>query len=253
MAKQSGMGDNLYIDGADVSGDIGSLGRISGPLTTQDVTAIWMGANSRIGLTHDGAIDWSAFWNPGAAADTAHSVHKTLPLTDRIVTYCRGTVLGNNAASMIGKQINYDANRAADGSLLFSVNALANGYGLEWGNLLTAGKLTQTSAGNGTSVDLGSTPVSYSFGWAAYLHVFAFTGTSITVKIQDSADNSAWADITGASFTAATAVGSQRIAASAGATSTATVRRYVRLVSTGTFSSAQFAVNFVRYEIGGHA
>lgn len=249
MAKQGGMGDNLWIDGLDVSGDIGSLNRISGGMTTQDVTPINVYANERIGLLHDGGIDYAAFWNPGAAADTAHSAHKSLPTTDRVLTYCRGTALGAHAASMVGKQINYDGARAADGSLTFSVNATANGYGLDWGQLLTAGKLTQGAAGNGTSVDL--TTVSTAFGWAAYLHVFAFTGTSITVKIQDSANDSVWADLSGATFTAATAIGSQRI--SAGATSTATVRRYVRLVSTGTFSNAIFGVNFVRYEASGHA
>lgn len=249
MAKQSGMGDNLWVDGLDVSGDIGSLGRISGGMTTQDTSPINVYARERIGLLKDGALDYGAFWNPGVAADTAHSVHKTLPTADRTLTYCRGTALGAHAASMIGKQVNYDGTRAADGSFTLAVNAVANGFGLEWGQLLTPGKQTQTGAGNGTSIDL--TTVSTAFGWAAYLNVFAFTGTSITVKIQDSANDSVWADITSASFTAATAVGSQRI--SAGATSTATVRRYIRFVSSGTFSSATIGVNFVRYEATGHA
>ena len=249
MAKQSGMGDNLYVDGFDVSGDIGSLPRISGSLATQDITNITQSANARLGLLRDGGIDYGAFWNPGPAADSAHLSHRTLPYTDRAVTYCRGTTLGANAASLIGKQINYDGNRAPDGSFTLAVNTLANGFGLEWGNLLTAGKLTQGAAGNGSSVDL--TAVSTAFGWAAYLHVFAFTGTSVTVKIQDSADNSAWLDLSTATFTAATAIGSQRI--SAGSASTATVRRYVRAVSTGTFSNAVFAVNFVRYDVAGHA
>lgn len=250
MAKQSGLGDNLYVDGFDVSGDIGSLGRISGSFTTQDTTNITQLGFSRLGLLRDGGLDYAAFWNPGIEANGAHQVHRILPYADRVLTYCRGTALGSQAASMIGKQVNYDSSRGADGSFVLAVNALANGFGLEWGQLLTAGKLTQAAAGNGTSVDLGAVPISYSQGWAAYLHVFAFTGTSITVKVQDSADNAAWADVAGASFLAAAAVGSQRI--SAGPTSTATVRRYVRLVSTGTFSNAVFAVNFVRYEIGGH-
>jgi hypothetical protein len=250
VTLQAGMGDNLYIDGYDVSGDIGALGRIACPLATQDTTPISMSAMRRLGLQRDGAIDYTAFWNPGAAADTAHSVHKTLPRTDRALMYCRGTVLGSHAASMVGKQITYDGARNADGSKLMSVSALANGFGLEWGRLLTAGKLTQTGAGNGTSIDLGATPASYSQGWAAYLHVFAFTGTSITVKVQDSADDAAWLDVASATFTAATAIGSERI--TAGPTSTATVRRYARLVSTGTFSNAVFAVNLIRYEAAGH-
>lgn len=250
MALQAGMGDNLFVDGYDVGGDIGSLQTISCPLATQDTTPITMSGVRRLGLLRDGLINYTAFWNPGIAADTAHSVHKTLPVTDRIVTYCRGGAYGSPAASLNGKQIGYDGNRGNDGSFLLSVAAQGSGYGLDWGKLLTPGKLTQTAAGNVTSVDLAALPVSFDQGWAAYLHVFAFTGTSITLKVQDSANDSTWADLASATFAAASAVGSQRI--TAGPTSTATVRRYVRLVSTGTFSNAVFAVNFVRYEAAGH-
>lgn len=242
------MGDNLWIDGRDVSGDIGSLSRIACPLTTQDTTPINMYANRRIGLLHDGGIDYMAFWNPGVAADTAHSVHKTLPRTDRAFQYCRGTTLGAPAASMVGKQISYDGNRESSGAFTLAVSALANEFGLEWGQQLTAGKRTDTGATNGTGVD--QVTVSTEFGWSAYLQVFAFTGTSVTVAIEDSANNSVWAALTGATFTAATAIGSERI--TAGPTSTAEVRRYVRVVTTGTFSNAVFGVNFVRHEAAGH-
>lgn len=251
MALSAGMGDNCYVDGFDVSGDIGSLQRIASPLATQDTTPIGLSAVRRLGLQRDGQIDFQAFWNPGIEADAAHNVLKVLPYTDRVVTYAHGTALGSNAASMVGKQITYDGNRGGDGSMLMAVSALGNQYGLEWGKLLTPGKLTQGAAGNGTGVDLAALPISFSQGWAMYLHVFAFTGTSITVKVQDSADNAAWLDVTSATFVAATAIGSQRV--SAGPTSTATVRRYARVVSTGTFSNAVFAVNFVRYEAAGHA
>lgn len=253
MTKQAGMGDNFYFQGLDVSGDINSLNRIACPLTTQDVTAINQSGNARIGLIHDGGIDFVAYWNPGAEADAAHNALSALPTTDVHLQYCRGTTLGNHAASVIAKQVDYAATRGTDGSLTFSVATLASaGTGLEWGQLLTAGKLTQGAAGNGTSIDLGASPTSYSFGWSVYLQVFAFMGTSITVKIQDSANNTDWLDLAGATFTAVTAApATQRI--SDGATSTDTVRRYIRLVSTGTFSNAIFSVNFVRHEAAGHA
>ena len=38
-----------------------------------------------------------------------------------------------------------------------------------------------------------------SFGVQAYLQVFSFTGTDVTITIQDSADNSSFANITGLS------------------------------------------------------
>lgn len=248
MTLQGGMGDNLWIDGRDLSGDISSV-QGSSPLTVQDTTPISLSAHRRQGLLHDGNLNYVAYWNPGADADTAHSVHKSLPTADRAVQYCRGTALGGHAASMIGKQIGYDGNRPADGSFTLSVNATANGYGLEWGVMLTPGKLFQSTAGNGTGVDTGV--VSTAFGWAMYFMLFGITGTSVTVKVQDSADGSSWADLSGAVFSAAAAAGtSERV--SAGPTSTATVRRHLRIVSTGTFTAATFGVNFIRYEAGGH-
>jgi hypothetical protein len=126
--------------------------------------------------------------------------------------------------------------------LTMQTQLLANGYGVEWGNQLTAGKRSDTTATNGTSYDfLAST----SFGWQAYLQVFSFTGTSCTVTLEDSANNSAFASFTGSAFVAATAIGTQRIAS---ATPTATVRQYVRAVTSGTFSQCTFAVVFVKNE-----
>jgi hypothetical protein len=248
VAKQSGLGDNLYVDGYDLSGDIGSLGRIGGGPAVSDVTGIVKSGFERIGLRLDGSMEYAAWWNPSASQ--SHDVLSALPTADRIVSYLRGTTLGSPAASMLAKDIDYAGTRGADGSLSHAVSSQSNATGIEWGVNLTAGKDTDTAATNGATVDLGALPISYDFGWSAYLHVFAFTGTSVTVKIQDSADGSSWLDLSGASFTAATAIGGQRIQSSS---ATATVRRYVRAVTSGTFTNAVFAVNFVRYEIGGHA
>lgn len=76
-------------------------------------------------------------------------------------------------------------------------------------------------------------------GAQAYLQVTSFTGTSVTVAVQDSADNSSWANVTGLSFTAVTAAPNTQRLATAG---NATIRRYLRVITTGTFSSATFAV-----------
>ncbi len=243
MAKQGGMGDQLYIDGFNVGGDIGSIGNISSPRAQWDVTDITKSANARILLTRDGHMEFSSFFNDDttAGAEGAFQVLKTLPMTDRIITYQRGMGVGSPAASMVSKQMNYDGTRGNDGSLLYATTMEGNGYGLEWGEQLTPGRLTQSGAGNGTSLDFGS--ISTAFGWSAYLHVLSFTGTSVTVTINDSADNSSFALLTGATFTAATGRTAERIQS---ASTTATVRRYVRITTTGTFTNAVLAVNFVR-------
>lgn len=100
---------------------------------------------------------------------------------------------------------------------------------------------TDTAATNGTGLDgLASS----AFGAQFYLHLTSFTGTSVVVKIQDSADNVTFADLAGAAFTSATGATFERIATASGAT----VRRYLRVATTGTFSEASFVVNGVRNE-----
>ncbi|MBX9392280.1 hypothetical protein K4749_01365 [Streptomyces sp. TRM72054] len=237
MAKQSGLGDALYAAGYDVSGDINSLGNVGGGPSALVFTGIDKSAFERKGGVRDGRVEFVSYFNPGT--DAAHERFSPLPTTDQIVTYCRGTSLGSPAACLVGKQLNYDGTRSDDGSFTFAINAVANGFGLEWGRLLTAGKRTDTTATNGSSVDFGTG--STAFGLQAYLHVFAFTGTSVTVKLQESSDDGAvdpWTDVTGGAFTAATGITSERIQTGR----SQTVERYLRVVTTGTFSNAVFAV-----------
>lgn len=240
MAKQSGLGDNLYVAGYDLSGDIQALSRVGGGPATQDVTGIDKSAHERIGLVRDGAIEYTGFFND--ATDRLHERASALPTTDQIVTYCRGTTLGNPAACLVSKQLNYDGTRADSGELTFAVSTQANGFGLEWGRQVTAGKRTDSAATNGSSVDFGTG--STSFGLQAYLHVFSFTGTDVTIKLQESSDDGAvdtFADVTGGAFTqVTTGPTAERIATSG----SQTVERYLRVVTvtTGGFSNLVFAV-----------
>lgn len=245
MAKSSGLGDNCYVGGYNLSGDIGSIDKIAGPMKPIEVTGIDKSAFERIGGQRDGSISWTAFFNTDIGR--AHPVLSALPTGDVVVTYCRGTTLGDPCASMVAKQLNYDGNRAASGEFTFKVDAEANGYGLEWGRQLTAGLRTDTTATNGTGID---TTASASFGAQAYLQVTAFTGTDVTIKIQDSADNVTFADVAGLSFTAVTAAPTtQRLATG----NTATIRRYVRAATTTSagFTSVTFSVQITKNELAG--
>lgn len=239
MAKQSGLGDNFYLNGYDLSGDVGAVQTIAGRRAALDVTAINGSAMERILGLGDGEMSFNSWFNDALLHE--HVALSPLPTADVIASYFRGTTLGNAAASIIGKQVNYDGTRNNDGSLAFAVQVLGNAFALEWGQMLTAGLRTDTAATNGASID---TAASLSFGLSAILHVTAFAGTSVTVTLEDSANDSTWAAITGAAFTAASAIGAQRIATSL----TGTVRRYIRAVTTGTFSSATFAVNVIKNE-----
>lgn len=239
MAKRSGLGSVLYYDGYDLSGDKQSFS-INSPMTPIDVTAINKSAVERIGGRRDGSMSSVSFFNP--ATSQAHDVESALLLTDRIYTIGIGATIGSPAAMLVAKQIGYDPTRTAEGELTFSVEAQGNGYGLEWGELLTAGTRTDTGATNGASLDLaGST----AFGAQLYLHVTAFTGTDVTIKIQDSADDSSFTDLTAGAFTSVTTgPQSQRIQTARNAT----VRRYLRVATatTGGFTSVSFVVSAVK-------
>jgi len=241
MSKRTGLGSNLYVSGVDLSGDVGQLGRIGGGPATLDVTSIDKSAMERLGGLIDGAIDYSAFFND--AVGRAHPTLAALPTGQRIVSYLHGTVIGAAAASCVARQLNYDGTRSADGGFTFAISAPSDGTGVQWGELLTAGKRVDAAPTNGAALDglAAST-----FGFAAFLHVFAFTGTSITIKLQESSDNGGadpFADVVGGGFTAVTAAPTaQRITATP-----ANLERHVRVATTGTFTSCTFAVAMVRH------
>lgn len=240
MSKQNGLGCQLYVSGYDLGNDIRDVA-ITSPAEVIDVTGIDKSAMERIHGRRDGSMTATAFFNP--ATDRAHPRLSLLPTVDQLMTFTLGNTAGMPAANLLNKQVNYDPTRAAAGEFTFASQAVGNGYGLEWGVQLTAGKRTDGSATTGASVDLGSASPG-AFGAQFYLHVFAFTGTSVTVKIQESSDDGggdAFADVVGGGFAAASAVGFQRIA-----TGAINVERYLRVVTTGTFSNAVFAVSAVR-------
>src|SRR5690349_6877357 len=148
MAKTSGLGQNFYVSGNDLSGDVGSVQRGGGGFTPLELTGIDKSAFERSGGKREGEISWSSWFNP----TVAHPVLSALPRTDVIASWLTSTALGAPALSMVGKQINYDGTRGEDGSFPLAVQVLSNAYGAEWGVSLTAGKRTDGSATNGTGV-----------------------------------------------------------------------------------------------------
>lgn len=243
MAKTTGLGQRCYVGGFNLSGDVGSIGRISGGPAALDMTDITQSAYERQGGLRDGGIDWTSYFNP----TRAHPVLAALPRTDTLVTVATSVTIGDPAASCNGVQIGYDGTRGQDGSFTFNLSVQSDGFGLEWGQLLTAGERTDVAAtATGTGLDGAA---SSAFGGQFYFHLTGFTGTSVTIRIQDSADNATFADLTGATTAALTTPGFARVAIA----NNATVRRYLRVATAGTFSSATFVVNAVRNATAGIA
>lgn len=249
MGKESGLGAAFYLSGYDISGDVVAVRELSGgPALLDGVTGIDKSAFERIGGELTGAQKITTWFNP--SANQSHKRLSGLPTTDVQGQYWHRTALGRPVHCIVGKQLNYDGNRGEDGSFTHDSDIVSNGFGAEWATGLTAGKRTDGSATNGTGVDFasGAFAGSSTFGAQFYAQVFAFTGTSVTLKIQESSDNGVgdtWADVAGGGFTVASGVTFERIQTAR----TLTVERYLRVVSSGTFTNAVFAVAGVRNDV----
>lgn len=244
MAKQSGLAQGFLIGGFSIPGDVQSVNARGGPAAL-DVTGIDKSAFERIGGMYDAGIDIVTFFND--ATGRSFLALNDLPTTDTHVMYFDASALDAEAYCLVCKQVNYDGTRGQDGSLTFAVNTVASaGTGGEWCDMLTAGLRTDTAATNGSSIDGAAATTS---GWAAYLQVTAATVTDVTFTIEDSANDSTWASVTSGAFTAVTSAPTfQRITGAAGAT----LRRYVRIVTstTGGITTVTFAAAITRNPTG---
>ena len=237
MAKSSGLSQNFYLAGYDLSGDVGAINNCSSPRTVLDVTAINKAAIERLMRLSDAQLEFAAWFNDASGQE--HLALRGLPTADVVVVWAMGTTLGDSAVGLVAKQVNYDGSRGQDGSLALTVSCLADGIALEWGDMLTAGIDTHTGATDGTSIDDAA---GTSDGIVGYIHAPAFNGTDVTVVIQESSDNGAGdAWTTKLSFTQITVVN-----ASERKTATGAVERYVRVSSSGTFTSVDIAVMYRR-------
>jgi hypothetical protein len=312
MAKQSGLGDNFYVDGYDLSGNVSALGQVGGGPATLDVTPIKRSANERIGGLRTADWQFTSFWEsttalvgpsfpttgtvvnntfaydvlvtisggsvtgvtvngvsvgtgdgtyilPGfgtiavaftgsptwtwTAIGREHTALSALPTTDRIGSYFRGSAVQSPAASIYGRQINYDPTRDNSGNLTLAVEIQSDGFSMEWGEQLTAGIRTDTAATTGSGI---SDAAATAFGCQMYVHLFDFVGTSVTIAVQHA--TTLGGTYSGLISTGAlTALGAARVASS----NATTVNQFLKVVTTGTFTYAAFAVNFVRNPIAG--
>src|SRR3954463_9249356 len=123
MAKQGGLGQRLYVGGYDISGDIIEVGGAAMPMATLETTGIDKSAKERIYGHRDGLLDVTAWFNPeNVTTVQEHAVYSTLPTVDVPTMYTVvPPAIGADVYTIVGKQINYDPKRAADGSFTFGV------------------------------------------------------------------------------------------------------------------------------------
>ena len=239
MTKQSAIGDSLFVGTTDISGDVGSVQGVNVTRALLDVTGINKSAQERILGRSDGEISFAAFHNTGTGA---RSVLSALPTADVIVTLAHGATAGNDAASLLGKQIDYNTDVAVDGSLAHTSTARSNGSPVEWGVMQTAGTASFAGTAYGGTVDGAAASTN---GGAAYLHLFSIGGGTATFAVEDSTDGSTgWAAVAGLSFTASSTAVAERVATATGAT----IKRYTRASCTNPGGGTAVAfVNFARF------
>src|SRR5258708_202960 len=246
MAKEAGMGCALDAGGYDVGGDTQAFTVHGGPVAL-DLTDVTQSAFFGLGGERSAEVNWTSFMDTAAGAE--HDALSGLPLTDQIETVLLNPVaVGCPALSQVSKQIGYDPTRGADGSLTFALSGQSNAFGQEWGVALTPGRrvdVAATAAGPSNSFDTGA---SLSFGAQMYVHLIAFAGTSVTIKLQDSADNITFLDIAGTSLTT-TALTAGHQAVRVSEPNTTVIRRYIAVATVGTFTSADFVVQVTKNPI----
>ena len=235
--KQSGLGMKLYLQGMDMSGDVGAISTMRSSVAVLDVTPIDKTAHERLPGLRDGEITFNVFFNN--ADDETHDALAALPTTDVLCMVLTGTTRGDPVICLTAKQVNYDWQRGADGSMLGTVQLLAaSGVPLEYG-LLLAARTTHASATDETGIDFGAQTTAGAIGYLQ--HFSAASGT-----VEDSSDSTngvdgSWANL-GAFSDVATPYApiAQRIEISG------TVERWVRASTNGIFTNAVFAMAFRR-------
>jgi len=229
VAKKSGLTQQMYVGGFDLSNDVGTLD-LGSPRTTLEVTGIDKSAIERLLAQADGAIAFTPYFNDATGQE--HLALRGLARTDvEVLVALAGGAKGSVSAIMTAKQANYDWTRAADGSFTGQVTTQASGVTPEYGTILLA-KATISSTGNSASENNGG---SSSAGLAGMIHLTAFSGTDYTATIQDSTNDSCFCTLK--AFAQITAVNkAERVTVSG------TVNQYLRVNHGGTFNSVDVVI-----------
>lgn len=213
---------------------------VSQNLDTAETSAFGDDAKTYVTGMKDGTLSLSGMFD--GAAGAVDDVLKTTigAASNDVVTVApEGLTAGLRGFSAAVKQTTYDVSSPIGDVVATSLDVQADG-GVDRGVLLAADSAV-TATGEGASSDGGAAS---SDGGAAYLHVTANTrdGAS-TFKVQSSADNLTWADLTTfTSVSASTTTGEKKLL-------TGSVPRYLRASHTpgGSSGSITYTITFARF------
>lgn len=239
MAKVNGLGVRLYAAGYDLSGDVNVVDGMGYTQQMLDVTTLDVAATARIAGLSDDALTVNGWFE--ATSDHAAYTSNTgkMPTADQIVFTQMGTALGDPFAGMTAKEATYVVTRASGAALATTATYSSTaGEQAEWGVTLTASKTTNVSGSSGTGVDNAASSAN---GCVAYLEAMSLVSGTCVVKVQHSTDNVTFTDLI--TFTSVTTAGvpfAQR------STASGTINRYLRVNTSGTFSTIVFVAGVAR-------
>lgn len=232
MAFTHGRNTNVWWNSADITGYLDATD-LSIDVDTGDTTTYGKGWKTYL----SGLVDATVGFGGKYDATAGSAIEGQLGTDSGVLTYAPGggSTVGDRARLVSATGTTYAESSPVGDIVTFSWDVHSQTIvGLGW---VQHGFTEDTNTTTGTSYDGGAATTT---GWTAHLHVSLVDGGSWVVKLEDSADNSSWADVTSGAFTAATTATSQRLTSASGAT----LRRYTRYTATRTGGSAGQGITF---------
>lgn len=215
----------VFLNSTDMSSYLNEA-TVTREIEANDITTFGSTSRSYIVGMDDGGVSLTGLFDGSANASDEVLAGRVLQDNNTLTVLPEGTALGSRAILTSADETAYEISMPVADVVALSATFQADGGVRQGFNLIAT---TGSATGTATSVDFGST---MSNGAVFHLHVPANTyGSATTFKVQDSANNSTFADV--ATFTSVngSATTSQRIV------NTTSVNRYLRAVATISGSS----------------
>ncbi len=247
MAFQAGKDTTVLVNDKDLSSYFNNTSE-SHSKAVSDITTFGKSFKVYKDTQRDGTLNLSGFYDGAVdASDEELQALLSSSATNIVSTYDGPAAVGQAGCSLQVIETNYSLSSPVADMVTITADFQSTG-GIHRSRLLTTPTAFTVTA-NSTGYDAGSSPASTANGWTAYLHILANSrSANVDIAVQDSADNSTFAALTGGSAfatIATTTTASQKIVSTS---TTATVRRYLRVAVTlaaGT-GSISIAVLFAR-------
>ena len=242
MAKKSGVGHGLIIDGYELGFNVSVINNSSAAVNPLPVTAIDSSHMEHLAGIRSHVFDMGVFFDK--ATDRMHARMKLPPSTDVKGLWYFGSTLGDVMAWINGKQDSYDLSNPEDRNLQGNIlihgnNPSADEIGREFGRLATPGLITRSTATDETGLVEAQTTA----GGIAFVQITALSSGTPTILFEDSSDTTNGVD---GSWSSLRTVAIQTANTAERSKISGTIEKGVRITTSGTFSGLIFIAGFVR-------